>query len=174
MLDLSRLDTVRDEASRKFLKQAYDHAWKYSDDTRTKTAALIVVGGEVVSVGCNVLPYGVEKRPERLERPLKYKYIAHAEREAYYSAAKNGVKTEGSVMYTPWLACVDCTIAIIEGGSREVVSHRAFNEKTTDKWADDIGLALGMLEEAGVKVKLYDGEIGEGTRALFDGKEWVP
>ena len=135
MLDLDGIETVRDETSRKFLKQAYDHAWKYSDDTRTKTAALIVVGGEVVSAGCNIIPRGVEKRPERMERPLKYKYVTHAERTAFYNAAKNGIKTEGSTMYTPWLACVDCAIAIIEGGSREVVSHRAFNEKTTDKWA---------------------------------------
>lgn len=174
MLDTNGLGKTQEETDRKFLKLAYDYAWKNSDDIRTKTAAVIVRDGEVIAYGVNKIPDGVSKLPERLERPLKYKYVTHAERTAFYNAAKDGVKTGGTVMYTPWLACTDCAIAIIEGGSRKVVSHKAFNDKTTDKWSVDIGLALGMLREAGVEVLIYEGEIGEGTRAMFDGKEWTP
>jgi dCMP deaminase len=174
MLDTNGIKSTRDEVHRRFLKQAYDWAWENSDDPRTKTATLLVRDGEVVAYGVNKIPAGVKKLPERLERPLKYKYVTHAERTAYYNAAKAGIKTEGTTAYTPWLACTDCAIAIIEGGSKTVVSHRAFNDKTTDRWAEDIVLALGMLREAGVEVLLYDGEIGEGTRAIFDGKEWTP
>ena len=174
MLDLSSIERTKEESHRKLLKESYDWAWEHSDDPRTKTATLVVIDGKTVATGVNRIPTGVKKLPERLERPLKYKYITHAERTAFYEAAKNGIQTNGCTVYTPWLACTDCAIAIIEGGAREVVSHLAFNEKTQDNWADDIFLALGMLKEAGVRVVLYEGEIGEGTRAMFDGKEWKP
>ena len=174
MLDLEGLERTQEPVHRMMLKEAYDWAWEHSDDVRTKTATLVVVDGKVVARGVNRIPSGVGKLPERLERPLKYKYITHAERTAFYEAARAGTRTEGCTVYTPWLACTDCAIAIIEGGARTVVSHTPFNEKTTDRWADDIFLALGMLKEAGVKVLMYDEEIGEGTRAMFDGKEWAP
>ena len=174
MLDLSSIERTKYEEHRRFLKLAYDFAWEHSEDPRTKTATLIVKDGKTVGTGVNRFPKGVKKLPERAERPLKYKYITHAERTAFYNAARDGIKTEDCTVYTPWLACTDCAIAIIEGGAKTVVSHLAFNEKTKDNWADDIFLALRMLEEAGVRIFLYEGEIGEGTKAIFDGEEWKP
>lgn len=173
MLELDEIEIVDDEVHRKFLKEAYDYAWENNHYFHTKTAAIIVKDGKVISCGTNRLPDGVEKKAERLERPLKYKWLTHAERTAFYNAAKSGIKTEGATMYTPWFACTDCAMAIIEGGVKTVVGHKAMIDKTSDRWAEDIGIALGMLREAGVRIILFDGEISS-SRALFDGMEWSP
>ena len=100
MLNLDGVTKNGDEEHRKFLKMAYDWAWENSDDPMTKTATILVKDGKVVACGVNKIPDGVKKLPERLERPLKYKYVTHAERTAYYNAAKAGVKTEGTTAYT--------------------------------------------------------------------------
>lgn len=69
MLNLDGVEISKNEAHRRFLKEAYDYAWENSDDVHTKTAAIIVKDGKIISRGTNRLPEGVEKRPERLQRP---------------------------------------------------------------------------------------------------------
>ena len=75
----------------------------------------------VVGYGTNHFPCGIEKKQERLERPLKYSLIEHAERDAIYDAAKSGKSTSGTIMYAPWFACADCGRAIIQAGISEVI-----------------------------------------------------
>ena len=72
-----------------------------SKDERTQIGALIVgVDNEIVSTGYNSFPRGiVDSRPERQERPEKYYWFEHAERNAIYNAARIGVSTKGCTMY---------------------------------------------------------------------------
>ena len=79
------------EVAKKWLKEAYVYAKENSDDNSTWTGALAVRDGEVISRGTNRFSPGVNKTPTRLEKPLKYDVLDHAERQCAYSAAKEGI-----------------------------------------------------------------------------------
>jgi len=60
-----------------------------SKDKNTQIGAVIVgEDNEVVSTGYNSFPRGIDDDvPERQERPEKYHWFEHAERNAIYNAA---------------------------------------------------------------------------------------
>jgi dCMP deaminase len=157
------------------LKEAYEFAWKHSDDKSTKTGAVIVTPNlnQILAYGTNCFPPGVVMSEERFLSPLKYKFIEHAERDAIYSAAKQGIKLEGSTMYMPWSPCHDCARAIIESGIEELVGHKSMIMKTPQDWQGSIDDASEMLHEAGIRLFMYDGKLG-GVKGLFRYEEWSP
>ena len=60
----------------------------WSKDTSTKVGAVVVgPDKEIRSTGYNGLVRGVDDNiPERMERPTKYDFFEHAERNAVYNA----------------------------------------------------------------------------------------
>jgi len=144
------------------LSVAYSFAEKFSTDPSTNNGAIIVNDeGKVLSYGANHFPRGIKNLPERWERPAKYQYVEHAEREAIFMAAREGIKVEGTIMYCPWYACPDCARAIIETGVREVVGHQFTIDNTPERWMGIINIAWNMLTEAGVKWRFVNGKIGD-------------
>lgn len=166
------------ETDLKWLRYAYSVAADLSTDPSTQNAA-VLVDFELLPEGftpvgaANCFPRDVAETPERWERPLKYSYVEHAERNAIYTAARGGVETEGLTMYVPWFACADCARAIIQAGIVEVVGHKAIFDKTMERWKDSIAVAHGMLTEAGVKYRMVEGELG-ARQVRFDGALWNP
>ena len=131
-----------------------------SKDERTKVGAVIVgKDKEIVSTGYNSFPRGiVDNRPERQERPEKYYWFEHAERNAIYNAARIGVSTKGCTMYlTCGIPCADCARGIINAGISRIFVTRA-QVPTSQKWQDSAERSLEMFEEAGVSVQWYDVE----------------
>ena len=129
-----------------------------SKDERTKIGAVIVgKDKEIVSTGYNSFPRGiVDNRPERQERPEKYFWFEHAERNAIYNAARIGVSTEGCTMYlTCGVPCADCARGIINAGISRIFVMRG-GGANSDKWKDSAERSLQMFEEAGVNVQWYD------------------
>ena len=172
---MTKIELTPDDKS--FLKIAYGIAADLSPDPSTQNGAILIRGASiVVAQGANCFPRGVEVTEERLERPLKYSFICHAERDVIYAAARRGVKTDGLVMYCPWYACTDCARAIIQAGIVEVIGHRTILDKTPDRWKETIDIALGMLDDAGVKHSFVGGEEGElgAVGVLFNGEIWYP
>lgn len=159
------------DQDRFWMRLAYGAAAKDSDDPSTQNGAIIVPrwGGTPV-VGANRFPPNVSKWSERLERPLKYQYIEHAERFAILNAR---VPVEGGIMYAPWSSCAECARAIILSGISELVGHQEIHDKTPERWRESIEVANQMLDEAGVKRRMVSGKIG-GVRVLFDGQYWEP
>lgn len=51
---------------------------------------------------------GVKDLTDRFERPTKYSFFEHAERNAIFTAARHGIRTEGATLYVQALPCVDC------------------------------------------------------------------
>lgn len=51
---------------------------------------------------------GVQDLPNRFQRPIKYMYFEHAERNAIFTAARHGIRTDGATLYVQALPCVDC------------------------------------------------------------------
>lgn len=155
------------------LGQAYKEALE-SPDPSTQNGA-IFVSRKFETVGaCNTYPTGVKVTPERMERPLKYSYIEHAERNAIYSAARLGLNTNGGTLICPWFACHDCGRAIIQSGIKRVVGHAKMFDATPEHWKDSITIAFTMFEEAGIITELYKGPIETDTPIRFNGELWSP
>jgi dCMP deaminase len=157
----------------KWMKGAYQFA-RNSPDPSTQNGAVLVdfqdprhPDGYFVTGACNTFPNGVRVTHERLERPLKYSVIEHAERNVIYSAAALGEKVRGLTMYCPWFACAECARAIIQSGVIEVVGHQSIFDLPDSRWKESITLAHTLLREADVAIRIVDGKVGEAIR--FDG-----
>src|SRR3954447_3751356 len=86
---------------------------------RSRKVGCVIVGAhnEVRSTGYNGFPRGVcDDEDYRHDRPMKYRWTEHAERNAIYSAARIGVPLEGCRMFLPWFPCMDCARAIVQAG----------------------------------------------------------
>lgn len=167
----SAYDEYQSDPDGFFMRMAYRYAAKNSQDPSTQNGAIIVLSNGIpVSLGANRLPPGVESRPERLERPAKYSWLEHAEKDAVISARE---PLDGATLYCPWSACAECARAIILSGIKELVGHQECCDKTPERWRESIQVANQMLDEAGVKRRMISGKIG-GCRVLFDGQWWEP
>lgn len=150
------------------LRLACEYAAAHSDDPRTKNGAILVAGRDRV-FAANTLPHGVHRAPERLEPPVKYRFIEHAERSAVYRAAQRGVATAGSRVYCPWFACTDCARALIVAGVSEIVGLAALRNATPHRWESETSLAEQMLREAGVGMRWIADKVNAKVR--FDGRD---
>lgn len=111
------------EAERELIIQAQVFSI-YSDDPSTQCSALIVDSDLNILAGSyNSFPNNVAITKERLERPKKYEFMEHAERNAIYAAAKQGISTLNTTMYLNYFpsCCSDCVRAIVQSGIKTVV-----------------------------------------------------
>ena len=153
-----------------YLRIAYQLAERFSTDPSTQNGAILVnQQGEIVALGTNHFPRGVEESPERWAHPKKYSYVEHAERGVLFDALRQGIKTLGLTMYCPWFACDNCARAIIEAGIKRVIGHQTPNDWTPDRWKASIAEALTMLKEGGVETRWVKGLIG-GVDIRFNGE----
>ena len=122
-----------------------------SPDRSRKVGAVIVgPNGDIVAMGCNTLPEGVEHTDEFLSRPAKYDWTEHAERNAIFEVAKSvGKSTNGCSMVLPWFPCVQCSRAIVQAGITRVVSP--YPDVSDPNWGEEFVTALRILEKGGVK-----------------------
>lgn len=150
-----------------FLSEAYRYAVN-SPDRSTQNAAVVVANNQMLITGINTFPKGVAETDERLERPLKYQFIEHAERNAIYGAARYGIYLDGATMYCPWAPCIECARAIIQAGISELVTHNIPQHAEREDWKLSIEAALEILKEGGVTHRSVSVLIGR--KILFDGK----
>jgi dCMP deaminase len=127
-----------------------------SKDASSKIGAVIIgVDKQIISTGYNGFPRGIEENiPERWERPIKYQFVEHAERNAIYNAARTGVSVKSGTLYLigfgpPTVPCIECTKAVIQAGIVRVVGG-AYKEVPAS-WADDLAFAVNLLTEAGIE-----------------------
>jgi dCMP deaminase len=137
------------------------HTVKLKSKDRNTQIGAVIVGNdrEIVSTGYNSFPRGIDDyNNERQERPEKYYWMEHAERNAIYNAARIGVSTKGCTMYlTCGMPCADCTRAIINAGISKIViesDELGFNAKD-ERWKDHAARSIIMFIEAGVKILYY-------------------
>jgi len=131
-----------------------------SKDNNTQIGAIIVgKDKEIVSTGYNSFPRGIDDfKKERQEKPEKYFWFEHGERNAIYNAARIGVSTKGTTMYLSCgIPCADCTRGIINAGIARIFCERGGGAKGI-KWAESAERSWEMLDEAGVSVQFYDDE----------------
>lgn len=129
------------------------HVATWSKDRSTKVGCIIVgPGNEIRAIGYNGFVRGIDDDVDgRHNRPAKYLWTEHAERNAIYSAAMSGIAIKGCRMYLPWFPCMDCARAIVQSGLVELV---AFQPDLKDaKWGTDFTSAIEMMDEAKVLVR---------------------
>ena len=137
-----------------------------SKDTSTKVGAIIVDHkNRTLSTGFNGFPIGVNDNilevPERFERPAKYKYTEHAERNAIYTAAGHGIPLEGGTIYIDWYPCTDCARGIVQVGLKNVIvdgrDYKNKKKKWDDRgWEEDLSISVGeILFEAEPRVWVW-------------------
>lgn len=139
---------------RRFMELAFVIA-DWSKDTSTKTGAIVVgPDREIRATGYNGLVRGVDDdKPERMERPTKYDFFEHAERNAIYNACLTGTSLKGCILYATHPPCTDCARAIIQSGIKMVVTNEleVRNDITSQTWRDKLEYSRQMFEEAGVE-----------------------
>lgn len=127
----------------------------WSKDQSTKVGCVIVSPlRDIRATGYNGLPRNIcDDVPERHERPLKYRFVAHAEANAIFTAARLGISLDGCTIYISTLPpCCECAKAIIQSGIANVVLEQYTTDN--DRWASECKLAVEMLKEAGVTVNV--------------------
>lgn len=127
----------------------------WSKDTSTKTGAVVVgPDREIRATGYNGFVRGVDDDiPERMERPTKYDFFEHAERNAIYNACLTGTSLKGCIMYATHAPCTDCARAIIQAGIKTVVTNKIIIDENTPKgtWRDKLEYSAQMFKEAGIE-----------------------
>ncbi len=130
----------------------------WSKDRSRQTGAVIVGDRNVMlSIGWNGFPRGCDDDvAERHERPAKYKWTEHAERNAIYNATAVGISMTGATLFIPWYPCADCARAIIQVGIAEIVCVEPDWLDAT--WGDDFAVVREMFAECGISVVWHDSE----------------
>lgn len=138
--------------------QMCDLISKMSRDTKTKVGCVLIgADKEVISTGFNGLPRNVNDSVRaRYERPEKYMWFEHAERNAIYNAARHGVPLKGTMLIINGPPCTDCARGIIQAGISTIIypQDHIFSGRTD--WQENIDTATEMLVEGGVSIRVYD------------------
>jgi dCMP deaminase len=139
-----------------------DHKWDHrfiemasnvagwSKDSTQVGCVLVGESREILSVGYNGFPRGVEETPERSQRPAKYLYTEHAERNAIFNAVRVGTRLENATAYSTLFPCADCARSLIQSGITRVVAP--IPEVIDPKWSAHWDAAMEMFFESKVIV----------------------
>lgn len=129
-----------------------------SKDKYTQIGAVVVgKDNQIVSTGYNSFPRGIDDTLDvRQERPEKYYWFEHAERNSLYNAALIGVSTKGCTMYlTCGIPCSDCSRGIINSGIVKIVCEKV-GGAVGNIWDEHAKRSLEMFSEAGVEIEYYE------------------
>lgn len=148
---MAKLTSFMNKKDKKYIQIANSLS-ELSDDPKTGVGSIIVKDDNIISHGVNELPLGLNKEYDkrRVENPLKGKWMLHAERNAIYKAARNGISLIGTKMYCTYFPCADCARGIIQAGIEKLYTEKPdFNHH---KWGESWVEAIIMLKECGVEV----------------------
>ena len=128
----------------------------WSKDRSRQVGAVIVDDrNNVISLGWNGFPRDVfDDIDSRHERPIKYLFTEHAERNAIYNAAAKGTSLLGCKIYLQWYPCADCARAIIQCGISEVICVKPDWDDPT--YGNDFKVTRDMFLEAKVYTRFLE------------------
>ena len=144
---------VTDKWVERFMEMAMTVA-SWSKDQSTQVGAVIVnENRHVIATGYNGIPRNCSDRDSsdrrNTERPYKYFWYEHAERNAIYQAARLGHSVEGcSIFVWPLYPCADCARGIIQSGIKKVYIYK---DSHVDRWAESNEVAMQMFMEAEIE-----------------------
>ncbi len=141
---------------------------KRSTCARVQTASVIVRDNRIISTGYNGVCSGsqhcidywkayhitheIDESYEKWVTTDEFKHLhrnfssreLHAERNAILFAAKEGISTNNSTIYTLYSPCLDCATSIYSAGIKKVVYHIKYDRNPNE--------GLDFLIERGVHI----------------------
>lgn len=140
-----------------FMTMMYLAAMRSKDES-THVGAVVVDGLNIVrSMGYNSFVRGInDDVPERQVKPEKYFWFEHAERNAIYNSQ---LSLRGCRMYTNGIPCMDCARAIVQEGIKEVIVDKLWDDNNYAQWVEHAVRSRVMFEEAGVKLRFWEGKL---------------
>lgn len=159
---------MKKEWKSSFMKMALEVS-THSTCIRLQIGCLIVKGNRIISMGYNGVPSGhkhcndyfneeysvpikCEFRKDHPEFDNMHKVFSdekelHAEQNAISFAARNGIETDNTVLYTTMSPCNNCSKLIIAAGIKEVFYLEEYDRSIK-------GIAL--MEESGIFVVKWE------------------
>jgi dCMP deaminase len=134
---------------------------KLSKDSSTKIAAYIIDEDYTIrSSGYNSFPRGIDdNKPERQERPEKYFWMEHSERNAIYNALRIGANVKDCWMImTCGMPCTGCARGIIQVGLQGIIlqARGVCVVSNKEKWNEEAIRSEQMLKEAEKQIVYLD------------------
>ena len=119
--------------------------------------AVVVRNKRILTTGYNGAPAGIRSCAEKGEcMRLKLGipsgtrhelcYAVHAEQNAIIQAARYGINIAGASIYINTQPCVVCAKMIINADIEEIIYQNPYPDE----------LAMSMLEEAGIKLRVFE------------------
>ena len=113
---------------------------------RLKVGAVLVTSTGIVIPGYNGTPKGLDNTCEDYEGKTKLSVI-HAELNCILKCSREGVSSQGSVVYMTHSSCQSCAAMLISAGVKEVIY--------ADLYRDISG--IGLLHEGHVLTRHFKG-----------------
>jgi len=125
-----------------------------SKDTTKVGAVIIGKNGEGGPWGYNGAPRKCNAdEDERRERPEKYFWFEHAERNAIYAAAKAGFSTNGTTLVVTHPPCMDCARAIVQAGIVKVIAGIP-DAEFYYRWLESTVRTKRLFDECGIEFEI--------------------
>lgn len=143
----------------KYMGQAKAAAAHSKDSSSQVGAILIGPDGEGGPFGYNGAPRGCSAdEDERFQqRPEKYFWAEHAERNVIFTAARRGFSTLGCTLVVTHPPCMDCARAIVQAGITRVVTVRPPAD-FVERWHEHMSRTQRLFDECGVEYLEIEGE----------------
>lgn len=168
---LMQYDPENEDRDAVYLTDVWNMASRHSSDPSTQVAAALVSwGGGIVLAGWNEVPPQIANKGYPKCVHTKNFCTEHAERRVLFKAVENRLPTDKLQMYGTWMACAECARAIIQFGIRRVVTFRKLVHRTPPKWQESTFEGLKMMNDAGIQVVGWDGEIHTESTIRFHGE----
>lgn len=139
-----------------------------SEDDSTKTGAVLTTeDNDLVAIGYNGLPRGIDLEEFMVERPEKYRWFEHAERNAIFNAARINARLDlATTLYVNWIPCHDCMRAVLQSTNIDTVIYHEDGQLWYDQhkgsnctFDASILASLKMAARKDVSVRPYQGPL---------------
>lgn len=139
------LKPIKPQSSKynKFYIEMADVVAKQSVAIRRKVGAVILLPTGLVATGWNGTPAGFDNACEHLDKTKPE--VIHAERNALDKLTRQGVSTEGAILFVTTAPCMECAKSVASVGIREV-HYRDIQSNTK---------GLDFLKKAGISTFKY-------------------
>jgi dCMP deaminase len=94
---------------------------KRSHDPQTQHGCVLVRNKKPLSAGYNGFIRDIDDTMLPNLRPYKYPFMMHAEQNAIFNAARNGISTEGATAYVTGKPCLTCFQFLWQAGITRIV-----------------------------------------------------
>lgn len=141
---------MSDKWNNRFIKLA-EHVSEWSKQGHKIGAVITNTKNEVISLGYNGFPSGIEDDKRLENKELRREMCIHAEQNCILHAKQD--LTNCKIYIYGYCCCSKCALLIIQSGIKEVYYKNIPNKKTSEYWEKDLAFAKDLLKEAKILVK---------------------